>query len=380
MIDFALKNITRYRARTFLTVLGIVIGIAAIVALGSISEGVNTSIQSSLNVLGGKIMVQSSGSGGFAAGFAGSEITDEQVAAIESVDGIKEAVPTIFFLDTTQGLGDGQRPQQFVVGVDPSKLEVFVSQEIEAEDGRKLEEGDSGVILLGNGLAKITGLETGDTYSLKDEEDFEVVGVLEKSNNLQIDNSAIVPIKDLQDILKKDSYQVVFVIPENVENSENIVEDIEDVDEDLQALASTDIARQAGEISGRIRFFTLGVGAIAAVVGGLGVMNTMIMAVLERRREIGVLKALGATKRKVMVQFLLEASVISVLGGVVGVAVGFGASFFMGSISNFSITPVVSLQLVLGSLLFALVLGLVGGLYPSWKAARLDPVEALRYQ
>ena len=115
-------------------------------------------------------------------------------------------------------------------------------------------------------------------------------------------------------------------------------------------------------------------------VGGLGVMNTMIMAVLERRREIGVLKALGATKRKVMVQFLLEASVISVLGGVVGVAVGFGASFFMGSISNFSITPVVSLQLVLGSLLFALVLGLVGGLYPSWKAARLDPVEALRYQ
>src|SRR3989338_256280 len=99
MIDFALKNITRYRARTFLTVLGIVIGIAAIVALGSISEGVNTSIQSSLNVLGGKIMVQSSGSGGFAAGFAGSEITDEQVAAIETVDGIKEAVPTIFFLD-----------------------------------------------------------------------------------------------------------------------------------------------------------------------------------------------------------------------------------------------------------------------------------------
>ncbi len=378
MLDFAFKNIRRYRSRTFLTVLGIVIGIAAIVALGSISEGVNLSIQNSLNLLGGKIMVQSADSGGFAAGFAGSEISQEQVNDIEQVSGIKEAVPVVFYTETSGGFG--QQPQQVIIGIHPNNLNVFVGDEIKTEEGRKIEDGDSDVVLLGNSLAKSLKLEIGDTYTIKGTADFEVIGILEKSNNIQIDSSAIVPIKDLQDLIKKDTYQVVFVIPENVEDSEDIVEEIENIDEDLQALASTDIARQAGEISGRIRFFTLGVGAIAAIVGGLGVMNTMIMAVLERRREIGVLKALGATKKKIMFQFLLEASVISILGGLIGVSIGFGASFFMGSLSNFSITPVVTWQLALGGLLFAFVLGLVGGAYPSWKAAKLDPVEALRYQ
>ncbi len=375
MFDLAFKNIRRYRLRTFLTVLGIVIGIAAIVALGSISEGVSLSIQNSLNLLGGKIIVQSVDSAGFATAFAGSEITQEQVSKLELIDSVKEAIPIVFFADMSQS---GHMSQEMVVGIHPSKLSVFVGEEIKV-DGRRLEEDDSEVVILGNIIAKNLDLEVGDTFAIRDV-DFEIVGVLEKSNNIQIDSSAIVPVSDLQDILKKDTYQVVFVVPENVEDSENIADDIEDQDEDLKALASADVARQAGEISGRIRFFTLGVGAIAAVVGGLGVMNTMIMAVLERRKEIGLLKALGATKRKVLVQFLLEASVISVLGGALGIVIGFSASFFMGSISNFAITPVVSISLVLGSLAFALILGLVGGAYPAWKAAKLDPVEALRYQ
>jgi putative ABC transport system permease protein len=163
--------------------------------------------------------------------------------------------------------------------------------------------------------------------------------------------------------------------------TEQIAEDIEDTDDDYSALTSQELARQAGAIVDQVRIFTFGIGAIAAIVGGLGVMNTMIMAVMERRREIGVMKAIGATNRRVLSQILAESAMISLLGGAGGILLGLiGAVLLSNFIGGGQITATVTPGLALTGLSFALFLGVIGGLYPARKAAGVDPVEALRYE
>ena len=122
------------------------------------------------------------------------------------------------------------------------------------------------------------------------------------------------------------------------------------------------------------------IGAIAAFVGGLGIMNTMVMAVIERRREIGVMKAVGATKRTVLMQILQESVILSLIGGFTGLAAGTAASLSIGLFTSGAISGLVTPYLAAGSILFALAIGLVGGIYPAYRAAGLDPVEALRYE
>ncbi len=175
-----------------------------------------------------------------------------------------------------------------------------------------------------------------------------------------------------------DTYQMVYVILDNPEEAEDVADDIEDNDETLDAITSTDMIRMVSEIMSQISIFTFGIGAIAAFVGGLGVLNTMIMAVMERRREIGVMKAIGATRRFVLIQILTESSLLSLVGGFVGLFLGWIASFSFGIITGGLLSAIVTPALALGSLAFAFALGFIGGLYPAWKAARLDPVEALR--
>ena len=246
-------------------------------------------------------------------------------------------------------------------------------------EGRAIDEGESGVAEIGKDLAERYNLEEGDFFTIKDT-DFEIVGVLERQDISDIDGAVMVPLEDLQDVLEIDTYQMVYVIPEDLEDTEIIAEEIEDADDTLDAMTSKEIARQAGEIVNQIRFFTVGIGAIAAVVGGLGVMNTMIMAIIERRREIGVMKAIGATNWMVLRQILIESAMMSLIGGMGGILVGMGASLALGGFTGGAITPAVTPGLAATGLLFALFLGLAGGFYPAWRAAKLDPVEALRYE
>jgi putative ABC transport system permease protein len=135
-----------------------------------------------------------------------------------------------------------------------------------------------------------------------------------------------------------------------------------------------------GNLIGQISFFVIGIGSRAAFVGGIGVMNTMIMAIIERRREIGVMKAIGASSFMVLKQILIESALMSSLGGIIGILIGFGGSMILNVVTGGMITAVVSPALAIGAFLFALALGVVGGMYPAWKAAGLDPVEALRYE
>jgi putative ABC transport system permease protein len=373
MLDLALKNIMRNRTRTILTTLGILIGIGAVVALGSIAEGLNATIQSSLELTAGKISVQQAGAGIFG---IGSVLTNDDVELLKSVSGVKDVVPIDVFLGPMESFAG---PDYVVVGIDPDKMNYFAGENFKMYQGRNMDEGESGVAVLGKAAADKFNIQIGDSWTVKNE-DFEVIGILDTTGISDIDSSILVPLQDLQTALDKDTYYSIYAIPDDVRDTEKVVAEINDASDNLQALSSAELARQASQIVDQIRFFTFGIGAIAAFVGGLGVMNTMIMAVMERRKEIGVMKAIGANNRMILTQILTESALISIIGGIGGILIGVGAAIGLGALSNGSIQGYVTPALALEGLAFALFLGIIGGLYPARQAAKLDPVEALRYE
>lgn len=374
MLDFAFKNIKRRKARTILTTLGIIVGITAIVALGSLSEGLGMMVNEELGAVAGKIILTEKGAN-MAAGYQGSDITPEQLSLVEEISGVEEVVPMVFYMPPF-GPGAGV-PSFAVIGIDMDKLEYFIGEEIMVEDGRKPDEDEREVALAGIMLKETMNVRVGDFYTYK-EKDFEVVGIAEETGISDVDMSYIVPLEDLQDALGIENYQVAYVVLEDPDAAEDIADQIEDTDDTIDAMTFTDIARQVSSIIDQISLFTIGIGAIAAFVGGLGVLNTMIMAVMERKREIGVMKAIGATRKFILIQILSESTMLSLIGGLVGLFLGWIGSFAVSSFTGGFIETVVTPGLAFGAIGFAMLLGFVGGLYPAWKATKLDPVEALR--
>jgi putative ABC transport system permease protein len=374
LLDLAIKNILRVKTRTGLTIFGIVIGITAIVALGSISEGIKARINEQLEFLGGTIMVSSKGSGSLMMGFMGSEISKNRVEELESIPNVKEVIPIIVQIEV-ETIG---QQGKIIVGIDPNKVDYFKGKGIELEFGRTIQEGDTYSANLGYTFAKTNNLVVGDTIKLKNE-NFEVVGTFEESGST-IDNMIIVPIDTLMDVYDMENYKALYVIPEDISRIDDLAEDIEDEFDDLSAQTTKEMAEQASQIVNTIQIFTIGIAGISVVVGGLGVMNTMIMSIMERKKEIGIMKAIGATNKFILNQILLESVMITLIGGILGILFGSIGSYSLRFFSETFTHVKVTLNLILISLIFALSLGILGGIYPAWKAVKLNPIEAIRYE
>ena len=380
MLEMAIRNIFRQKTRTALTVLGIMIGIAAIVALGSISEGLRVEITENLEKSSGLItVIEKSDSGMIMSDMMKSKLSQETVNDVISIDGIEESAPIIYTMYNPDDTVTSINSMLFIVGIEPGKLSLYSTEMAELDEGEELEEGDTDYAVLGWEAAEKLDVETGDTITIEGM-DFQVKGVYEEIGSQQLDSLILITLESAKEAFETDEYNMVMVLPEDIDEVEDLGTEIEDSVEGVSAITTAQFSRQISQIIDQISFFTIGIGAISAIVGGLGVMNTMIMSVMERKREIGVLKAIGATNSYVLKMILIESGIISLIGGLLGLGVGYAASRVIGIMSEGTANAIVTPRLAIYSMIFALFLGMVGGLYPARQASKLSPMEALRYE
>jgi len=365
MPDVVLGQLKRHKVRTGLTILGIAIGILLVTTLSSFSEGISVTVNTQLTLLSGKVTVTSEGIG--FAGFQASELDEELIGEFEQLDGVDRVGPLI--AGNVPGVGD-------VFAINIADLDMFDLRP-EMTEGRFFEDGEDEVVI-GIAYADRTGLKVADEIEIRGKR-YEIVGEMVETGTEE-DRGVLTSIGPAQEMLKKEGKVTIIIIkPSDVSDVEDIAREINENYEDVQAVTDKDAAASAAEFTGQLSFLTFAVGSIAAIIAGLGIANVMFMSVRERRKEIGTMKALGASTREVLSQVLMEAVVITLIGEAIGLLLSFGIvaglNEFMGGG-----TAKITLSLVINVTIFALSLAIISGLLPAREASRLQPAVVLRYE
>ena len=404
----AWEGIRTHKLRSSLTILGIVIGVAAVIALMSIGRGVQTQILSQIESMGSNIITVSPGSvteRGIA-GAGGSAAT----LTLEDAEAISEQVPYVaavapYSTAFQQLIVGGENVNAQVMGVTPEYQEannldtsagVFISQ-YDYEHGTK-------VAVLGSNVATtlFSGVNPIGQQLRMGNNIVRVAGVLESKGRTMFgstDDAIMIPLSTLQQTISQSRTATgghvvssIAVIVTDEEQADSVVTEITSLlrtrhqlaasdDDDFTVRSMEELVSTITEVSGTLTIFLGAIAAISLVVGGIGVMNIMLVSVVERTREIGIRKALGARERDIWGQFLTESAFLSFAGGLIGVAVGWGASKLISGVEIMgTITTVVSADIVILALGVAVGIGLAFGFLPARRAARLNPIEALRYE
>ncbi len=386
----AIENLRRQKLRSLLTLLGIIIGIGSVVALISIGDGFNKSVEKEFDKLGSSTLIILPGSSFVSSVLAKLEAKD--VDRVESVKGVESATP--MYISSQVVEFKGEKKSVLILGIDPKKQDMLEEIGlISISEGRNLTASDNLAVLVGARFAE-------DTFDselklkqnmLLDGDYLRIVGITKASGQsfgAIADSAIIMNYKTLEEITGKEltPYRIFAkaVTQEEVpEVKERIKDRLEKAhgQEDFQVITAAKIMESALSVLGLIQLVLVFIAAISLVVGGIGIMNTMLMAVMERTDEIGVMKAIGATNKIILSIFLVEAGVIGLVGGFIGYAGGLMAALIAGVIASsagFDLIIGFDPVLFLGSLTFAFVIGVVSGFIPAQRAAKMDPVEALR--
>lgn len=418
ILAMAWGNMKQRKLRTSLTTLGVVIGITAIIALASLGEGFRLAVKERMQ-RGFEINVLTVMSGGMLTG-TGSEFTDEDVANIKNIEGVTVATPLIQKTGIKPYSADGSRNSTawVMLAVNFTEFWQIYPERLVFENGSLPEQIKNNTIVLGYHVQhpteneifaypgeKITlqitiptkGVPTIKNYT------FNVAGTLEKSGAagfINFDNAVFISLKTARQIYEMDNADMIFVKIEDPDDSEKIADAIEESFQprDVRVLVPDVFMQQVESVVNMLKMFLVSVASIALLVAGLGIMNIMTVSVMERTREIGILKAIGAKNRTISTMFLSEAALIGLIGGLTGVPVGYAIAHVMGAFlfrftpqperslitgtkpPPLSVTPILSASWIAGVIIFGLTVSILFGLYPARKAAKLNPVEALRYE
>ncbi|MDI6644739.1 MAG: ABC transporter permease [Methanobacteriaceae archaeon] len=368
-LGLIIKNPFRNKTRTALAVMGIAIGIATIVALGIITDGLKTSTEETLKAGGSDFtIVESNVSDMFF-----SKIDEEYVDKINKVNGVNDSVGVLI---AVQKVGDN--PYFVLVGIDPNKLSL---SGMKITQGKPFSGEDSKEIIIGKVASEKLNKTIGDIITLKNE-DYKITGIFQ-TGDLQQDGGAFISINNLQEIEDKEGkVTMIYVKIDKDANVDQVTQTIEDeYGSDITTIASLEDLQSVDQGLNTIDTASWAISLLAIVIGGIGVINTMIMSVYERTREIGVLKAVGWKNRRILTMILGESLVLTMVAGLVGAIMGIVAIQVLLALgmSGF-IQPIYTLPVFLRAFGVALIVGLIGGFYPAYRASQLPPTEALRYE
>ena len=399
----AFESLSANKLRSGLTILGIVIGVAAVIAMVSVGRGAQATITDSINGIGTNLIFVFRG---------GSEdVRNPKPITLSDAEAITDPfqAPSVVAVapviqDSGKVTFGRESTTTNITGVTPEYESVRKYSVTEGEFINQEEMlGQASVVLLGSEVAdKLFGRQeglVGETVRIEGQP-FRVVGVLESkggSGFSNVDNQVLIPFSTAQARLirrstsdRVDLLLVEAIDPQSVPSASDDVAQILRARhrtaigaDDFTILTQQDFLTTASTITNVLTIFLGGVAAISLLVGGIGIMNIMLVSVTERTREIGLRKAVGAHKADIMVQFLAESAVLSLFGGVIGIILGYAIAFAVGQIakaSNADITPSIGIDIILIATLFSTAVGLFFGLYPANRAASLEPVEALRYE
>ncbi|MEM0499281.1 MAG: ABC transporter permease [Methanothrix sp.] len=383
------------RFKTLMSSLGIIIGVMAIVVMLSVGEGLYSGVSSQFSTLDLDVIHVFPGRFTFGGppGRSPEEparFTDKDTKLLENIPGVRNVAP-----QTSAGVIVSFRntnASATLIGVDPEKEHDLKSK---ISQGRFLTESDYTSIVIGSGVAdglfrmRISPGNRIRIYYEDNHMDFKVVGVLreEESSGMRagnINTQMYVTHKAMKELLGRENYyygtfQVTVDDPESVDEVvDRIKLDLERYhkDEAYDATTARDMLSSLMSILSMIKYALAGIGAISLVVGGIGIANVMMLTVKERIREIGVMKALGATTRDIRIQYLLEAGMLGVVSSIIGIVLGIVISFAIGSLAG--LPSAIRIQSMLIGMLFGAISTIIAGVYPANRAAMLDPIEALR--
>jgi len=395
----ALKNIRKKRLRSLLTILGIVISITIIFTLISISLGLENAVKEQFRQFGtDKFFIEPRGQlAGHGTG-AAAQLTEDDIKTIESVFGVKEL--SYWTAGNAKIEFNNEIRYVIVMGIPLKKSDVFIETGFyKAEDGSLLKEGDERKIMIGNQYKQTffkKSVKVGDKIKINEKE-LKVKSILKTIGNPQDDKLIFMPLKDFKSLFPqtKDRIDQIAVqvydegklkeVALNVERKLLKARHITEKTRDFRILTPEEILATFSVVLNIITAFLLGVAAISILVGSIGITNTMFTSVLERTKEIGVMKAIGAKNNDILKIFLFESGFLGVIGGIIGIVLGIIISK---AIENIAITQLgttllqaaTPIYLILGCLAFSFIIGLVSGFWPAYRAIKVKPVEALRYE
>jgi putative ABC transport system permease protein len=395
----AIKNLRKRKLRSWLTIIGIVISIAVIFTLISLSLGLKDAINEQFKILGtDKLFISPKGTSGGPGSGGAVEFTTADVKVIEKVSGVKDLSYAV--------IGNGaikfgkQTKYFYVFGLPLDKIQLYIdSASIKMDEGNIIQTGETGKIMLGYDYKYNhvfdNPVKTGDKITINGKE-FKVAGIAESIGNPSDDKNIYMSADDFK--LLFNSGERVDSIIVQVDDEKNIQQISEDISKkliksrgltektkDFYISTPEELLSSFDNILNIITVFLVGIAAISLLVGGIGIMNTMYTSVLERTKEIGTMKAVGAKNSDILWIFLFESGLIGLIGGTIGVLLGYGISktveiIAITTLNTTLLRAAVPAYLVLGCLSFAFLIGALSGTIPALMASKLKPVDALRYE